>query len=142
MNARSSFAQSSHRAPVHAFPNVRGVTQRSVIVDGDCRAPRHLVLGVLGRPSVRFGPAAHKTRHVADSVAALGDARISGAQLSVEGLAKRIDTAAPAPQAGLDIPGLAAAADNSHAPVYEPILLAATANAPTNSGSVPARSWQ
>ena len=139
MNARSSFAQSSHRAPVHAFPNVRGVTQRSVIVDGDCRAPRHLVLG---RPSVRFGPAAHKTRHVADSVAALGDARISGAQLSVEGLAKRIDTAAPAPQAGLDIPGLAAAADNSHAPVYEPILLAATANAPTNSGSVPARSWQ
>ena len=139
MNARSSFAQSSHRAPVHAFPNVRGVTQRSVIVDGDCRAPRHLVLG---RPSVRFGPAAHKTRHVADSVAALGDARISGAQLSVEGLAKRIDTAAPAPQAGLDIPGLAAAADNSHAPVYEPILLAATANAPTNSGSVPARSCQ
>jgi len=139
MNARSSFAQSSHRAPVHAFPNVRGVTQRSVLVDGDCRAPRHLVLG---RPSVRFGPAAHKTRHVADSVAALGDARISGAQLSVEGLAKRIDTAAPAPQAGLDIPGLAAAADNSHAPVYEPILLAATANAPTNSGSVPARSCQ
>ena len=139
MNARSSFAQSSHRAPVHAFPNVRGVTQRSVIVDGDCRAPRHLVLG---RPSVRFGPAAHKTRHVADSVAALGDARISGAQLSVEGLAKRIDTAAPAPQAGLDIPGLAAAADNSHAPVYEPILLAVPANAPTNSGSVPARSWQ
>ena len=139
MNARSSFAQSSHRAPVHAFPNVRGVTQRSVIVDGDCRAPRHLVLG---RPSVRFGPAANKTGQVADILAALGDARISGAQLKVEGPAKRVDTAEPAPQAGFDIPDLAATTDKSHAPVYEPILLAVPANAPTNSGSVPARSWQ
>ena len=115
------------------------MSERSVIVDGDCRAPRHLVLG---RPSVRFGPAANKTGQVADILAALGDARISGAQLKVEGPAKRVDTAEPAPQAGFDIPDLAATTDKSHAPVYEPILLAATANAPTNSGSVPARSCQ
>jgi hypothetical protein len=114
------------------------MSERSVIVDGDCGAPRHLVLG---RPSVRFGPAASKTGQVADILAALGEARISGAQLRVEGPARRIDTAEPAPQAGFDIPDLAATTDKSNAPVYEPILLAAAANAPTNSGSVPARTW-
>jgi hypothetical protein len=115
------------------------MSERSVIVDGDCRAPRNLVLG---RPSARFGPSANKTGQVADILAALGDALISGAQLRVEGPAKRIDTAEPAPQAGFGIPDLAATTDKWYAPVYEPILLAATARAPTNSGSVPARSWQ